>query len=134
MSATGTERNRGNLKKFSASGEEWTAFIDNLSKRVSRRVIWDFFSPYGQILRIFIPRFLEKSNYKSSTFAFVQFANEESRKRAIQYVNGKWFDGRRIYEGVAKYQKVNRKEDVDGKSTVMIKSRKQDSIQNGVKA
>ncbi|KAE8669531.1 hypothetical protein F3Y22_tig00112231pilonHSYRG00219 [Hibiscus syriacus] len=66
-------------------------------KRVSRRVLRDFFSPYGQILRIFIPHCLEKSNYKSTTFAFVQFADEER---------------------VAKYHKASRREVDVGKRTL----------------
>ncbi|KAE8725177.1 hypothetical protein F3Y22_tig00009009pilonHSYRG00196 [Hibiscus syriacus] len=134
MSEIGRERSAENSKKSIASTEEWTVFIDNLSKRVSRRVLREFFSPYGQIVRIFIPRFLEKSKYKSSTFAFVQFIDEESREKAIQSVNGRWFDGRRLSVGVAKYQKGTKKEVDDGKSMLRIKSREQELVSNGLKA
>ncbi|KAE8669530.1 hypothetical protein F3Y22_tig00112231pilonHSYRG00215 [Hibiscus syriacus] len=130
----GRERSAENSKKFIASAEEWTVLIDNLSKRVSRRVLREFFSPYGQILRIFISRFLEKSKYKSSTFAFVQFVDEESREKAIQSVNGRWFDGRRLSVGVAKYHKGTKKEVDDGKSMLRIKSRGQDLAFNRLKA
>ncbi|KAE8716020.1 hypothetical protein F3Y22_tig00110156pilonHSYRG00217 [Hibiscus syriacus] len=133
MSAIGRERIRELSEKSSASNEEWTVFIKNLSIRVSRRVLRDFFSPYGQILRIFIPRFLEKSSYKSSTFAFVQFAEEGSRKKAIQFVDGKWLDGRRLFVGAAKYQNVKRRESVRGKRSSLVKQGPQVPSRSGRK-
>ncbi|KAE8654314.1 hypothetical protein F3Y22_tig00117056pilonHSYRG01388 [Hibiscus syriacus] len=75
-----------------------------------------------------------KSNYKSSTFAFVQFAEEESRKKAIQFVNGKWFDGKRISVGVAKYQKDKRREEDMGKRMVEFKSGGKDISKTGRKS
>ncbi|KAE8708511.1 hypothetical protein F3Y22_tig00110339pilonHSYRG00288 [Hibiscus syriacus] len=76
----------------------------------------------------------QKPNYKSSTFAFVQFADEESRKKAIQYIHGKWIDGRRISVGIAKYQKTMRREVAEGKRMMGNKSDKQEKTQIGKKA
>ncbi|KAE8723356.1 MORC family CW-type zinc finger protein 3 isoform 2 [Hibiscus syriacus] len=112
---------RENLKKSNVSDEEWTVFVDNLSKRVPRSVLREYFNHYGQVVRIFIPRFLEKPKYKSSTFAFVQYAGEEGRKKAIQYANGTWIDGRRINVGIAKYQNTKRRNVAVGK--MMLENR-----------
>ncbi|XP_038994320.1 serine/arginine-rich splicing factor SC35-like [Hibiscus syriacus] len=134
MSALGRERVREKSKISIDADEEWTMFIDNLNKSVSRGVLRNYFSPYGQILRIFIPRFLEKPNYKSSTFAFVQYAREESRNKAIRFVNGKWLDGRRVSVGIAKYQKVKRREAVEGKRMLEIRSEIKDAPGSGRRA
>ncbi|KAE8731579.1 Spc97 / Spc98 family of spindle pole body component, putative isoform 2 [Hibiscus syriacus] len=88
----------------SSFGEEWTAFVDNLSKRVSRRAVKELFQHQGNVLRVYIPNVSNKPKYRNQTFAFVQFEKEEGLKNAIENVNGAWIDGMRVTVGVAKYQ------------------------------
>ncbi|KAE8717707.1 hypothetical protein F3Y22_tig00110032pilonHSYRG00029 [Hibiscus syriacus] len=100
----------------SSVGESWTIFVDNLSKRVSRGKLREIFHHYGQVVRIFIPKFTMKPKYTSSTFAFVQFASEEGRRRAIQSVDGTWIDGKRVTVGIEKYRKSRDGEDFEGRT------------------
>ncbi|KAE8698885.1 Phospholipid-transporting ATPase 3 [Hibiscus syriacus] len=100
-----------------AVGEKWTIFVDNLSKRVTRGELREIFQHYDQVVRIFIPNFTQKSKYKNYTFAFVQFASEEGRRRAIQCVNGTWIDGKRVSVGLEKYQNNRNREVTEGRST-----------------
>ncbi|XP_039005774.1 U1 small nuclear ribonucleoprotein 70 kDa-like [Hibiscus syriacus] len=94
---------REKLKGKIVSDEVWKAFVDNLSRRVSRRELRDIFSSHGTVERVFIPKETKNPKYKFSTFAFVQFERESSLKRAIEMLNGSLIDGRRISVGIAKY-------------------------------
>ncbi|XP_039007793.1 RNA-binding protein with serine-rich domain 1-like [Hibiscus syriacus] len=118
MSEKGRERSRERVTGRSSSDKEWTVFVDNLSKRVTRRELREIFDIYGRVLRVYIPSFMVKPNYKSSTFAFVQYAMEEGCRRAIQNVNGTLIDGKRVSVGVAKYQKERRRATDDKKFQV----------------
>ncbi|XP_039015768.1 polyadenylate-binding protein RBP47-like [Hibiscus syriacus] len=94
----------------SFSGEEWTVFVDNLSKKVSRRELREILNHYGRVLRVFIVIFFKKPHYKSSIFAFVQYAKEEGRRRVIQNIHGTLIDGKSVLVGVAKYNKAIKRE------------------------
>ncbi|KAE8683964.1 hypothetical protein F3Y22_tig00111164pilonHSYRG00022 [Hibiscus syriacus] len=100
----------------SSVGESWTIFVDNLSKRISRGKLREIFHYYGQVVRIFIPKFTLKPRYTNSTFAFVQFASEEGRRRAIQSVDGTWIDGKRVTVGIEKYRKSREGEASEGRT------------------
>ncbi|KAE8676532.1 putative Leucine-rich repeat protein kinase family protein [Hibiscus syriacus] len=63
--------------------EEWTVFVDNLSRRVSRLALKELFSHYGKVSRVFISTSIRKARYKSSTFAFVSFTSACKLERAI---------------------------------------------------
>ncbi|XP_039066903.1 polyadenylate-binding protein 4-like [Hibiscus syriacus] len=89
----------------SFSGVSWTVFVDNLSKKVSRRELRDLFLVQGQVVRVFIPNEMNKLKYKSYTFAFVQFVNEAGIRKAVENLNRLWIDGRKVFVGVAKYKK-----------------------------
>ncbi|XP_039040141.1 serine/arginine-rich splicing factor SC35-like [Hibiscus syriacus] len=97
---------REKLKGKIDSGEVWKAFVDNLSRRVSRHELRDIFSSQGTVERVFIPKETRNPKYRFSTFAFVQFERESGLKRAIDMLNGSLIDGRRITVGVAKYTDV----------------------------
>ncbi|XP_039054991.1 serine/arginine-rich splicing factor SC35-like [Hibiscus syriacus] len=114
MSEKSRERKRAGAFGRSFSGEEWTVFVGNLSKRVTRSELREIFNHYGRIVRVFIPSFMVKTNYKSSTFAFVQYAVEEGCRRAVMNVNGTLIDGKRVTVGVAKYKR-GRKRDAEVK-------------------
>ncbi|KAK9041884.1 hypothetical protein V6N11_016972 [Hibiscus sabdariffa] len=46
--------------------EEWTVFVDNLSKRVSKIALREPFRYHGRVERVFIPSINSKSKYKES--------------------------------------------------------------------
>ncbi|KAE8686756.1 UDP-glucose:glycoprotein glucosyltransferase [Hibiscus syriacus] len=98
------ERVRESRKGHQSSDKEWTTFVDNLSKRVSRRAVRELFQQQGSVLRVYIPSVSNKPNYKNHTFAFVQSEKEEGLKKAIMNVNGTMIDGKRLSVGAAKYQ------------------------------
>ncbi|XVF82058.1 hypothetical protein PTKIN_Ptkin16aG0012900 [Pterospermum kingtungense] len=69
-----------------------TVFINNLSCRVSRKVLWDLFNIYGRVADVYI----KYSRNRSYTFAFVRYWLDLESKRAIAEANGRCIDGRRI--------------------------------------
>ncbi|KAE8685641.1 Mannosyl-oligosaccharide 1,2-alpha-mannosidase MNS2 [Hibiscus syriacus] len=94
------------------------------------------FNHYGPVVRVFIPSFMVKPNYKSSTFAFIQYAREEGCRRAIHNVNGTLIDGKRVSVGVAKYKKERKRETKekrfqlkDNKSVREINGRQHDQLE-----
>ncbi|KAE8717060.1 hypothetical protein F3Y22_tig00110065pilonHSYRG00307 [Hibiscus syriacus] len=94
---------RDKLKGKIIFGEVWEVFVDNLSRRVSRRELRELFSSQGAVERVFIPKETRNPKYKFLTFAFVQFERESGLNQAIDMLNGSLIDGRRITVGVAKY-------------------------------
>ncbi|XVF65630.1 hypothetical protein PTKIN_Ptkin09bG0264500 [Pterospermum kingtungense] len=66
-----------------------TVFINNLSCRVSKNVLWEIFNLYGRVANVFI----NYSSNKSSTFAFVRFWSDLDSRRAITEENGRCIDG-----------------------------------------
>ncbi|GMI71123.1 hypothetical protein HRI_000781600 [Hibiscus trionum] len=83
----------------------WSAFVDNLSKRVSRRSLRERFMHHGKVTRAFIPLVNRKPKYRESTFAFVHFESEKDLLNAVEKVNQAMIDGKRVLVKVAKYQK-----------------------------
>ncbi|XVF49150.1 hypothetical protein PTKIN_Ptkin03bG0245300 [Pterospermum kingtungense] len=69
-----------------------TIFINNLSYRVSRKVLWDLFNIYRRVADVYI----KYSRNRSYTFAFVRYWLDLESKRAIAEANGRCIDGRRI--------------------------------------
>ncbi|KAE8725394.1 hypothetical protein F3Y22_tig00008843pilonHSYRG00008 [Hibiscus syriacus] len=93
------------LQNFIVDDEEWTAFVNYLSKRVTWRTVKEIFQQQGRVIRVYIPSSSNKQNYRNHTFAFVQFAKEDGLMKAIANVNGIWIDGKKVSVGVAKFQK-----------------------------
>ncbi|GMI89043.1 hypothetical protein HRI_002573600 [Hibiscus trionum] len=93
----------GGEKQVQGGGEVKTLFIDNLSKRISRRTLWEWFSNHGVIERVFIPAVNRKAKYKNTTFAFITVAEREDAKRIIGITNGVRLDGFVIKVSLAKY-------------------------------
>lgn len=69
-------------------------FVGNLLYRITDSELKDFFSQIGEVIYAKVIRF--KDTGKSRGFGFVEMANEEDAKRAIEELNGKDFGGRRI--------------------------------------
>ncbi|KAE8680788.1 hypothetical protein F3Y22_tig00111366pilonHSYRG00093 [Hibiscus syriacus] len=77
---------------------------DNYSRRVSRRALREMFLVHGPVQRVYIPKVTRNPKYRFSTFAFMQFGNENGLRRAVENLNGAVIDGRRITVGVARYK------------------------------
>ncbi|KAE8689425.1 hypothetical protein F3Y22_tig00110937pilonHSYRG00001 [Hibiscus syriacus] len=110
------KREKGRVRESAiggqSSGEEWTAFVNFLSKRVTWRTLKEIFQQHGSVIRVYIPSSSTKQNYRNYTFAFVQFEKEDGLMKAIANLNGIWIDGKKVSVGVAKYQKQrSRQED-----------------------
>ncbi|KAL4279853.1 hypothetical protein GQ457_03G000940 [Hibiscus cannabinus] len=85
------------------SADVWTAFVDNLSRRVTRGALRELFNHYGKVIRVFIPAVNKKPRYQFSTFAFVQFASPGDLNRAIRFANKRKIDGRVIVVSKARF-------------------------------
>ena len=66
--------------------------MGNLSKRVSKSVLWEAFLEYGKVVDIFIPRYRNDTS-KSNTFAFVRYKFELEMKKTIEHGNNRKVDG-----------------------------------------
>ncbi|KAK9015790.1 hypothetical protein V6N11_006884 [Hibiscus sabdariffa] len=96
--------------------EKWTAFIDNLSKRISRDSLKELCSHHGKVVGVYIPFVNRKPKYKFSTFAFVHFASSSDLETAIIRLNKAKVDGKIIVVSKAKYPGYDRKHISVGKS------------------
>ncbi|XVE85981.1 hypothetical protein DITRI_Ditri17bG0135600 [Diplodiscus trichospermus] len=70
----------------------FTIFVDKLSKRVSRRALWEAFNDYGRVMDIFIP-VTANGGRKFTTFAFVRYKTEAKMWNAIKARNNRRIDG-----------------------------------------
>ncbi|XP_039034518.1 RNA-binding protein with serine-rich domain 1 homolog [Hibiscus syriacus] len=85
------------------AGEEWTVFVDNLNKRVSRGAFMEVFNHYGKVTSVFIWRYNKKPRYKNITYAFVCFATRGDMDIAINKMNNARIDGGNISVSIAKF-------------------------------
>ncbi|XVE85972.1 hypothetical protein DITRI_Ditri17bG0134800 [Diplodiscus trichospermus] len=84
----------------------FTVFINNLSRRVSRRALWEVFSIYGRVLDVFI-------NFKSrkpATYAFVRYKTVKERMRTIAERNNRFIDGQLIMVKKVTFGRKERKQ------------------------
>ncbi|KAK8682706.1 hypothetical protein V6N13_055084 [Hibiscus sabdariffa] len=71
----------------------WKAFVDNLSKQVSRSALKELFNHHGKVVWVYFPEKNMKAKYKSLMFAFVSSASSGDLTRAIRGVNKTFIDG-----------------------------------------
>ncbi|OMO94154.1 hypothetical protein COLO4_16499 [Corchorus olitorius] len=72
----------------------FSVFISNLSRRVSRLLLWDAFMDYGRVADVFIQR--RSRQIGSTTFAFVRYWNEKDALLALENANQGYLEGVRI--------------------------------------
>ncbi|XVF77530.1 hypothetical protein PTKIN_Ptkin14bG0052100 [Pterospermum kingtungense] len=70
----------------------FTVFIDRLSIRVSRSILWELFNHYGKVVDVFLPS-KYSHQFKRIRFTFVRYKLEAEMHRAIQMANGTVVDG-----------------------------------------
>ncbi|KAK8973597.1 hypothetical protein V6N11_044572 [Hibiscus sabdariffa] len=77
----------GGVEEVRRYDQEWTIFVDNLSRRVSRSSFRELSNHHGKVLRVFIPLVNTKSKYKETTFAFVTMGCRGDMERVIRNLN-----------------------------------------------
>lgn len=92
-------RRNHHLHRHHPTSVDWrlslhTAFIGNLSYKVSKGDLWEAFDAYGKVRDIYIP--LKLGFRRNFTFAFVRYREEREMDRAISMGNGKMINGRNI--------------------------------------
>ena len=75
-------------------------YVSNLSFNVRDEDLQEYFAEYGEVTSAKV--ILDKFTHKSRGFAFVEMADEEAAKKAIQELDGASVDGRTINVAVAK--------------------------------
>ncbi|GMJ09359.1 hypothetical protein HRI_004605100 [Hibiscus trionum] len=136
------EAHQGNPPGEEVIGGEWTAFIDNLSRRVSWATLRELFGHYGKVTRVFIPEVNTKAKYKQNTFAFISMSNKEEMFSVISKLHNTRIDGRVISVSQAKFPKQqtaarnicfsNGKERCNRVSSGSVEKENRSPVSNGV--
>jgi RNA recognition motif-containing protein len=77
-------------------------YVGNLSYDVDRDGMKEFFSEAGEVVDSVV--ITDRATGRSKGFGFVEFADEDQAKKALEMFNGKEFDGRTIKVDYAKPQ------------------------------
>lgn len=75
-------------------------FVANIPWSVNNEGLKDMFSKFGEILEAEV--ISDRTSGRSKGFGFVTFQNEEDAKKAIEEMNGKEIEGRKIVVNVAR--------------------------------
>ncbi|GMI98326.1 hypothetical protein HRI_003501900 [Hibiscus trionum] len=95
---------RSTPMRVNPRSQEWTVFIDNLSKRVQRSALKELFEFHGKVKRVYIPYRNPRPKYSESTFAFVAFGTKEEQQKAIHHLDRSKVDGRIIRVTTARFR------------------------------
>lgn len=71
-------------------------FIKNLDKKIDHKSLFDTFQQFGNILSCKIE--LDETN-ESKGYGYIQFATQEAADKAIDKVNGKMLNGKKVFVG-----------------------------------
>lgn len=77
-------------------------FIGNLDYSVTKEELEKMFGEFGTVVDAVI--IIDRETRRSRGFGFVEFASEEEAKKAIEAMNGKDINGRKINVNEAKPQ------------------------------
>ncbi|XP_006890018.1 PREDICTED: polyadenylate-binding protein 1-A-like [Elephantulus edwardii] len=104
-------------------------FIKNLDKSIDNKALYDTFSAFGNILYVFgkfgpvlSVKVMTDESGKSKGFGFVNFEKHEDAQKAIDEMNGKELNGKKIYVSRAK-RKVERQMELKRKYEKMKQDR-----------
>ncbi|XVF28223.1 hypothetical protein REPUB_Repub15cG0011000 [Reevesia pubescens] len=89
------------IQCFDWRSKFFSVFVTNLSRRVSRRALWEAFSHYGKVADVFIQANIKPGKDSSFTYAFIRFFSQEDAAKAIRLGNRRLIDGRLIFIKVA---------------------------------
>ncbi|KAF5094964.1 hypothetical protein D0Z03_001947 [Geotrichum reessii] len=81
-------------------------FVSNLLSSITDKELTELFSPYGTIVSCFIP--IDVTKNKPRGFAHIQYDTPESAEKAIDALNGREFQGNKLYvkHHFSKYDKA----------------------------
>ncbi|KAK8495627.1 hypothetical protein V6N13_092867 [Hibiscus sabdariffa] len=85
----------------------WIAFVDNLSRRITRHALRELFSFHGKVERVFIPVKNGKTKYKVSMFMFVSLASKEDLEKVIVKIDKSRIDGLVVRVSKARFPRPN---------------------------
>lgn len=80
-------------------------YVGNLSYKVEESELKGHFEEYGEVTSVKI--ITDKYSGRSKGFAFIEMANEEEAKTAINELNGKEIDGRQIVVNIARPKRTD---------------------------
>ncbi|KAK8510658.1 hypothetical protein V6N12_055585 [Hibiscus sabdariffa] len=79
-----------------------SVFVDNVSKRIHQKALWEAFQVYGSVVDVYIALRNQKRKNKAATFAFVRFKSDREAAMVIERGNGRIMDGFKIVVRAAK--------------------------------
>jgi U1 small nuclear ribonucleoprotein len=108
---------KANSEKIAADAATWdpktnenatknalnTLFVARIAYETTEKKLYRTFSEYGAIVDL---KLVKDKDGKSRGYAFVEFADEESMKKAYRYANNMTLDGRRILVDVERGRTV----------------------------
>lgn len=95
-------------------------FIKNLDKKIDHKSLFDTFTQFGHILSCKIE--LDENN-ESKGYGYIQFQTQEAAERAIEKVNAKMMNGKKVFVGAFVPRKERMAENSSKKYTnVFIKN------------
>ena len=83
-----------------------TVFIDNLLQGIRKVWLYNFFSRFGKIQRVYVPN--KKSKATRNQFGFLRFGNPLDALRAVKKVNGMWILGEILMPNIARFGVQNK--------------------------
>jgi len=104
-------------------------FIKNLDPSIGHKELYDTFSDFGNILSCKVAL---DENGNSKGFGFVHFDNQESAVRAIDLVNDKFINNRRVYVGRFESKKERNLQKESSWTNVYIKDLTLDVKENDI--
>ncbi len=75
-------------------------YVGNLPYTINSDQLGTVFAEYGQVVDAVV--ITDKMSGRSKGFGFVEFADEESAKKAIDAMNGKELEGRNLVVNIAR--------------------------------
>ncbi|XVE68974.1 hypothetical protein DITRI_Ditri09bG0113300 [Diplodiscus trichospermus] len=80
----------------------FTIFMDRLSRRLSKRPLWEAFNDYCRVVDTFV-LYKDKGRRKSITFTFVRSRHDFEMRRVIETENNRRIDGWNIIVKIVDY-------------------------------
>ncbi|XVF30335.1 hypothetical protein REPUB_Repub16aG0048300 [Reevesia pubescens] len=99
--------NRVHNRSFDRRSRLYLTFVENISRRLSKKALWEAFSVYSTVVNVYIPSFYRFGKVRNVTFAFVRYKFEFQLKKAIEEGNNRKIDGHFIKVQKAHYGWTN---------------------------
>ena len=97
--------------------DDYTVYVENLPTHTSHDLLKEYFSPFGEVTHISLPRFSKSRNFKG--FAFVEFSHKSAAEAAV--IGHRHLQTEKLLSGGVEHPE-GRKDRVSGGMLVMHKS------------